>query len=48
MDMIMVEIPAQTTKRFQTEWLKYKAHEHELDSAGLLVDGEEIPVKIVR
>jgi hypothetical protein len=47
MDMSSIDIPAGTTSKFQTDWFKYKAHGHELESAAVLVDGKEIPIKIV-
>ena len=46
MDMMVdVPVPGHSTKRFSSEQMTYKAHEHEIVSCGLMLDGgSEIPI----
>jgi hypothetical protein len=39
MDEVEADVPAGATRRFHTPKFKYKAHEHEVESCGAIVDG---------
>lgn len=44
MDMVSVDVPAGSVKKFRTDPMKYKAHEHEISDCALQMDGNEIPI----
>ncbi len=41
MDMFTVDVPAGRTVKVHTDQMIYKAHEHEIEACGLLLDGND-------